>query len=593
MTGTSKLTRPEEQDDPGPESILPGPPPPDDKVGAETSPQDLIPPPEPINLSSPKVEFSLRIGSFVGARKSMVVGYLATILAPTVIGLALIALIGVPHSDGDRSLVRSLKYILTVIAVMGLPMMVVSWANGLYPKGSYGRFVSGTALALLLALWLILLFLESDLQDALAGFGMVYRLERVFVLICVLAVFYLGRAISELVDERKLWRRSLGAKVRIVPIDLKSRFLDFHPRIGRLQDGNSCALRAYAKFLIVPTVLLVIVETIPDRLDLADSNALEASIGTMFDVVLLVGVVMVVLRYVRGFYPSGSLGRAVFGLMGVPVMLLLVWGILFVSGLEDALERNRITVDMSSLMLPVLVYVLFTSVSESSELADNRRPWHRKIGLPIAPYVPEERYGPFHDFRFRYACFVAGAGKGRDALNKCVFRRIFAILIVEAILVSTLHYFGNGEATGDIEASISSHVDRVVLMLLLIGTVIASVVFLQWSYRKGSFARLVMSGMVCLFTVLWTYVFWSSVADGMSTVSYMSNVASMLIFVMYVLIAWAGIKALFALWTYFKDRETYLNWRTLMLQGDASYGTAPPTPGVSASVKSFLGNINW
>lgn len=591
MTRTRKLKIQEVQEDPEPEPVLPDPPPPEEEVDTHVPPPEEPPPPEPIDISSLRAEFSLRIASLVEARKSMITGYLAIVLAPMVIVLAFIALIGVPLTAGDRSLVRSLSFILTVIAVMGLPMMVASWANGLHPKGSYGRFVSGTAFAILLTIWLVFVLLESDLERAVADSGTPFQLERVLVLLCLIAAFFFGRAIFELVDDRKLWRKSMGAKVKMAPVNLKGRFLDLDPRIGRLQSGNSSALIAYARFLIVPTVLLVILERIPDALALSEGDAIEVSVGTMFGIVLLLGVVMVVMKFVRGFYPSGSLGRVVFGLLCIPVLFLFAWGILFASGIQDALEQNHFVMDMSVVAIPVSVYIMFTLVSETSELVDNRRLWHRKLGLPVKPYLHEETYRLSSDFRIRYASFVAGAVKGRGALNKFIFRRVVAILVAEALLVSSFYYLGDEAAAADFESDIRVAVDHIVMVLLLIGTVTACSVFLQWSYKKGSFARLVMSGIFCLFTVLWTYVFWSAIVDSMSTVPYMSFLVPVLTFVMYALIGWAGIRALLALRTYSKNRETYLNWRLLMLHGDASFGTPQQVSGVSASVKAFLGDL--
>ena len=564
--------------------------------------------PEPIDLSFLKAEFSLRIGSLVKAQKSMTSGYLLMVLTPTVLVLAIISLLGVPDTYGANSLIGSMNYMLAIIAMMGIPIMVVSWANGLYPKGSYGRFVSSLIFATLLGVWFVLLLYVSDLRNALADFGITLQLERVFIIVCLIAIFFFGRAIFELIDERKLWRKSIGANVKIAPLNLKSMFLDFSLRIGKFQRGNSSALKTYVKFLVFPTIELVIIDWALEDLNLAANDVIEASVGTMFGTVLMFGIVMVIIRFVRGFYPSGSLGRVIFGLMGIPILFLFAWEILLGSGLQEALGQNHFIIDMSALILPVLIYILFITVFEMSELVTNRRRWHKKIGIQVEPYVPEKKYYFLHDFRPRYASFVAGAKKGQSVLSKYIFQRIVIVIILGAVIVSIVQYIndqlGGSETLSDIFGPILSSLSNLadvlynmVAVLLVIAIATTALVCLQGSYRKGSFARLVLSGMVSLLSALWSYVFLGSIANGTNfsfgpKLGFLSMFTDMIPMIctilMYVFIALAGVKALLALSVYFKKREEYLGWRLSMLENEGVVGKPPLAPSVPTSDHKVL-----
>ena len=583
--------------------------------------------PEPIDLSSLKTEFSLRIGSLVKARKSMTSGYLRMVLMPTVLVLAVISLLSGSTMNGVISLFGSMDYMLAVIAVMAIPIMVVCWANGLYPKGSYGKFVSALIFATLLCVWLILLLIESHLQDALAGFGMVaIQLEMPFIIVCLVTIFFFGRAIFELIDERKLWRKSLGAKVEIAPLNLKSRFLDFNPHIGKLNNGNSSAMKSYIGVLIMYSITLAVLawawkETILEN-NLGANNLIDTSFGMMFDTVLLFGIVMVFVRFIRGFYPRGSFGRMTFGLMGIPILLLFAWEILLGSGIQEAFRLSKFIVDMSAFILPMMIYILFITVIEMSELVDKRRSWHRKIGMRVEPYIPEERYGVLHDFRPRYASFVNGGKKGKKFLSKYIFREISPIIIVAAILVSLVDIIP-GMFQGEspifvaivqtllpfmtLMANMLYNMVGALLILVVVGT---SFVYLQKSYRKGSFSRLVFSMVFSLFSALWAYVFWGTIANGIMPPNDIDSVfdpanpagsmtgsilgsnlamlSSLFVYIMYALIILAGIQALLALSVYVKKREEYLGWRLSMLEKEGVIGNPPSAPSVPTSDHKVL-----
>lgn len=332
-----------------------------------------------------KADFSMRIGSLAEARKSIIKGYLLMVLIPTVALLVMIFLLNDQDANDAQGLISSMNYMLMVIAAMGLPALVVFWAHGLFPKGSFGRFASGVALAVLLTLWLVFLLLRSDLQAAVADLGIVMQLDRVLALVCLVPIFYLMQSVSELIDERTQWRKRTGTDVKTVPLDLHDWRLDFNPRIGKLANGNSSAMGAYVGFLVAPTIVLVIIAWLVGDMNLTASSTIEASIGSMFGTVVLIGAGIVCTRFIHGFYPRGSLGRMVFGLLSVLVLAVLAGELVLGSGIETAFEQNNFMIDMSTVMVPVLMFIAFIAVIEVSELVDNRRPWHMRIGMPVEP----------------------------------------------------------------------------------------------------------------------------------------------------------------------------------------------------------------
>ena len=550
---------------------------------------------KPIDFSSRKFEFSLGIGSFDEARKSMIVGYLTMVLVPTVILLAFISLSSPGNTVGARSLIRSMDHMLAIVAELGLPIMLLSWVVGLYPKGSYGRFVSRSMFAILLVVWLAILILESNLQDAFADSGTVLQLDRVLVIVGLIAMFYFGRAINEFGHCRRAWREDIGAKLKIAPLNLKSGFLDIDPHIGKLENGGSSAFWAYIQYLVVPTIVLIGLDSMLADSTFATKDVLIASFNAMFGTVVLFGGVMVIIRFMRGFYPSGSFGHAIFGLMGIPVLSSFAWMILLGSGIQVALELNHVIVDMNAVMLPVMMFILFMAIFEASELLDNRRSWHQVIGMPVKPWIMEKKYHSFHDFRRRYASFANGARKGRWVLSGFVLK-ILLLIILEAAVVSAYRYSGSGWLTRLIRSVFSMptagvHVDpgNTIYILLLVAMANTWGMFLAWSYRNGSMSRLVMNGIVAFCATTWAWFFWMTLIDIVSS-KVVVNILTIVMVGSFMLIASRAVWAMFG--EYLKNREAYLGWRSVKFYKQVVPEKPSLTPGAPAPVDTSKGSLD-
>jgi len=546
-----------------------------------------------VDLSSSRAEFSLRIGSLEQARESIVKSYMTMVLWPMFVALTVIVVLSSRDTDETGSMLASMEFILGVAIAMGIPLMAVSWVHGLYPKGSFGRFASGSIFALLLALWLVLVLLVSNLQNTLADFGVALKLEWLFVLICLTPIFYFGGAVSELVDDRRAWRRKMGAEVKDIPLDLQSRFLDFDRRIGTCGKGNAKAWRAYLKFLVIPIAMLVVIDYVLNGLDLEAEDVIVASVSSAFGTVLLFGTAMVLIRFLHGFYPCGSLSRAVFGLASVPVLIMFAWAILINSGIENGLEQNYFTIDMTVVMLPVLMFVMFLAVFEVSELMDRRRAYRRSVGLVVKPYVPGELYNRHDDFRTFYASFANGASEGRIVLYKYALQ-ILAIVILVAIGVSVYQSPDSGGLNETVKSylnppDLDNRMDNMIFVLLILAIANTVWEFLAWSYRAGSCARLAYSGVVALLASQWAYSFWTSLAKIIQS----KLVTDAINYVMFAAFGFIMIRAVREVYKgYLKSRNRYLDWRLTVLREEISVSAPPAAPAALSSTSAPPRNVN-
>jgi hypothetical protein len=501
--------------------------------------------------------------------------------------LAVTAFIGVPDTPGRVSLVAAMESMLATVVLMALPLMAIAWADGFYPKGSFGRLASGSVLAVAMGVWLALLLWGSGLKQAFVDMGMDLDLDRVFVLVILIAVFISIHPAFEFIDERKHWRKSIGAKVKISMPKVKSWFLDIDPRLGKLQNGNYSAVYAYIRFLVMPTFVLVFMEWLLVKMNPHAKDAFLSSIELMFVTIVVFGVAMVLMRFARGFFPSGSLGRAAFGMLGIPVMFVFAGAIFIDSGIREPLAQNHMILDMPSVLLLVFVYITYAVVIELAEIADNRRRWHKAIRVPVRPFLFEDDYGPVHDFNPRYASFVKGAKGGRSTLSKYLFRRILLLLLVEALLLGLFYQFNSYEAD-QAAAYIASGVEQRIPVLLSITVALALAVFFQTSYRKGSFARLALTGAVSGLSILWSFSFIGFISNSLKS-HYVSDLSFFLpggflgtiaMFFMIVFMFIAGVKLILAVISYGRHRDDYLDWRKGMLRDESIVGELPPVKDV-------------
>ncbi len=563
--------------------------------------------PEPIDISSPKAEFSLRIGSLDAARRSMVIGYLTLILLPAIVVLLIISQVDAQSSLGARRFQASLESMLWAIAMLGVPMVAVSWFHGFYPRGSLSRFVSGSVFAFLFGLWLALILIASDVQGAVAESGVALKLNWLLVVVCLTSVFVFARAASELLDDRRPWRKKMGAENKKIILQLGSRFVDFNYHIGRYKKGISSAWMAYVNYIVIPTTALVLIDYGLSGLNLEAKALLVHSVGSMFGIVVLFGGILVLVRFMRAFYPLGSLSRASFGLATIPILILYAWEILVGSGVEAELAQNKFIIDMELLMLPVFMHVSFTAVFELSELKDGRRAYRRWLGLPVTIYDPGEKYNRLNDFDTFYASFATGTRKARRVLSKYVFE-IMAVIVLVAIGVSVYGYPNSMGLSEDLRSYLNPPVlDRQMdnMILTLLGLAIACTVgvFLASSYVEGSFSRLVLSGVVAVFASQWAYYFWSSLAKMiqpkevtiLDTGITLDRVIYAVMFLFFGLIVFRAVRQVYR-W-YLLSRNKFVDWRLNRLRMEAVAGSAasgpiiPPAP--APSPKPLVAETPW
>lgn len=153
--------------------------------------------------------------------------------------------------------------------------------------------------------------------------------------------------------------------------------------------------------------------------------------------------------------------------------------------------------------------------------------------------------------------------------------------------MSLVEYYGSQEVSDTVEPTVGEYLNRWTFSLLLVATVLTAGTYLMWSYREGSFSRLVMSGVVAVFSVVWSYLFYGGLANWIT----IEDASLVFTFIMLVFMALACVRAVWALVrTYHKSRSTYMGWRIRMLDKEAAMakpadlGIGPTPSGTSPDI---------
>jgi len=257
------------------------------------------------------------------------------------------------------------------------------------------------------------------------------------------------------------------------------------------------------------------------------------------------------------------------------------------------LAQNYFLIDMSVVILPVVMYVMFMVVFEVSEFIDGRRAYRRWIGLPVKPYTPAEKYDRFTDFDTFYASFAAGTRRGQRVLNTYA-TKLFAIIVLVALAISVCESPSNASTVEDLRSyftpqELDGFMDHMIFVLLLLATANVAGVFFAWSYRDGSFSRLIMGAIVAILASQWAYYFWTSLAKILQP----SEADKLIYIALFTSMALIIIRMMWEMYKgYLRSRNKYIDWRVALLRTEAALSAQSTSPTVCVSTTISPGNLN-
>lgn len=271
---------------------------------------------------------------------------------------------------------------------------------------------------------------------------------------------------------------------------------EFDKKHFSLVKGALTATAHALKYLVIPYVLLAVGLMVLQGED--GPQRVADLLRDMQTVVLIFGIVLTALGFLKGAYPKGSYSRFLFGITAAVLVIVYVYSLLLNGRTQDVISREAFELDLNAIFVLYFFPALLAVLMQFGEFADHRRPWLEREGL-LVPLPKEEPEGHrfYHDFRLRYGSLYNGLKLGRSTLVGFVVIPLIVIILMKAGLSSL-----NAEEVD----SMLSNLDDISAFMVLLGVPLAVLAFFKGFYPKGSFSRFVPALAMVLITLYWIWV---------------------------------------------------------------------------------------
>jgi hypothetical protein len=337
---------------------------------------------KPINTASAFLDFNPRTGKLGDAARACRRSYTFWLVLP-LITLSIAAGVIRDTSDilNNLALASEIDNIATAIIPISVIIVILSFPWGFYPKGSFGRFLFGIVVTPILVLFVLSVFMNGQLQQALFNSGIKVDLSFVELMLVLYALSFIIVPACELADNRRAWKKIYGRSLKQLSPPKPGLMTDFRIRYARFLNGAKDGRRAIILFVVLPILVLVVARAALQSTDntyvqqaLADLHGLDTKLA-------LVGFGLAAVMFLRGTWGPGAFSRLLFGLVVTVVDVL--WTLVLIGGLSNVSAQINVPGGYSIDLSPYLGYVLiifvvlaaFIGVKYAFEYARHREQW--------------------------------------------------------------------------------------------------------------------------------------------------------------------------------------------------------------------------
>jgi hypothetical protein len=189
-------------------------------------------------------EFDWRLGSISSAASLANKVVRRTIVRWSIILILLtflLSLTGFGSNPAESGYLDILSNMAAIVLLMGIPIVIMTWFMGFYPKGTVSRTVADVGRSLSIVFLIFLIFVQSGLTEAANTSEVNFPFLPIVLALVLWAVIDVLRAIGEYGDERRPWKMRVGYEVkkkksyRVLRPD--SPLLEFSLGIGKTSRG--------------------------------------------------------------------------------------------------------------------------------------------------------------------------------------------------------------------------------------------------------------------------------------------------------------------------------------------------------------------
>ncbi|MDW5562799.1 MAG: hypothetical protein SA339_06190 [Methanomassiliicoccus sp.] len=452
-------------------------------------------------------EFDLRLGSYAAAASSTnrFIGQVVVRWSFVLLAFAwLFSLLGFDSTGNGAAFIDIITNMVGLILLLGIPMVVLAWFKGFYPKGTISRTVFDVSTSLTFVLLIFVIFALSGLPQAARTSDVDFPIWPIVIALALWAAIDVFRAIGEFWDERRPWKIRNGFEVsrkkRSWSAHPDSRIYEISPAIGNTSRGLAMAQKTFFRFVTLVVIFVI--------LSLAAGRAAGVQTGPLFDamrnmvyLVLLFGSLLTVISFGRGFYPAGSLGRLLVGLLLVPGLFLYVFSTFLTPAVEDACRQAGLIIPFNLVVTLVIVSILFVGFLQVTEFIDARRAWLTSVGRRVKPLKPIKKMTRIQEFRFRFGSTYEGTRWARKGIVRYLYYTTIIIIVILTVIESTGYSIGGIDLSG-----LDTNLRQTYIFIVLLAIPLAAARAIYGFYQAGSTSKLTFGLIMCLVGASYTYL---------------------------------------------------------------------------------------
>jgi hypothetical protein len=415
----------------------------------------------------------------------------------------ILSVFGFGDTENSDKFLRVLVAMGGLFLLLGIPMTVLAFFVGFYPKGTISRTLCDLFNSILFILLIYWLFIASGLPDIITDSGLIISLTPLILAILIWAVIDIIRVGAEYRDERRNWKKSVGydvpsKKKKYFQIKPESKWYDFSPSIGKFSRGAVDAKKEVLRWVTIPEIIILL--AIGGMRSAGTTGTFYSIMQTWSESILIFGLLIALVAFLRGYFPPGTFSRLLFGLLLVPSLLLYVRGLELGGTLDDALKQVGLILPMPEINLLILIFIFFVGVMQFGEFGDSRRSWRIAVGKKVKPIKPIKKMSRLQEFRIRFGSKHQGIVWMRKGIVRYVYyTSIFIIVLIT--IVDSLIYASVGV---DLQA-LSNGLNGIFYTLIVIAIPLAAFRAFYGFYHAGSTSKLVFGLLVAVAGANYTY----------------------------------------------------------------------------------------
>jgi bacteriorhodopsin len=160
---------------------------------------------------------------------------------------------------------------------------------------------------------------------------------------------------------------------------------EFSIYLGNAGKGIVSSVLAASKYILAPIFVLTALATFLSQMEGASMITGQIDLARLKDNVLVLGTLIALLAFFRGFYPRGSLSRCVFGVAVSLLVCIWIWVIAMGGNMTLTMEEASFSISYLGFVLLFILAAALRGAFFAAEMLSYRKEWLASLEPQAVP----------------------------------------------------------------------------------------------------------------------------------------------------------------------------------------------------------------